>query len=184
MTLHCLQCIIIVFEWCCFVGCCCWWCYQTQHASNSIQSFDIYENTDRYLIISSFFLSWTLFKLWVERLLVGWLQWWLLVIDVLDRWQRQRSHERLEEWSWLTFLHISMFLLGPSSRSKQRQPIEIQPHRQPSNALNHHQIQHADRTSNPTITREDEHIHLDIMIQSGWQTTPFVLILIITNNHK
>ena len=51
------------------------------------------------------------FILWVERLLVWWiLQWWLLVIDVLDRWQRQRSRERLKRWSRLIFsAHFNVF---------------------------------------------------------------------------
>ena len=68
-------------------------------------------------------------------------QWWLLC------WINGKDSEAARDWkdeADLLFLHFSKFLLGPSSRSKQRHPNEFQPHRliKRTQRLNLHQIQH------------------------------------------
>ena len=87
--MHCLQCIIIVFEWCSSVGCCCWWGNQTERASNSIYSVELNENTDRYLIaiLSSFFVDCFCYSEWSVCWLEGlWSDgcWWLNALSWVD----------------------------------------------------------------------------------------------------
>ena len=108
MTLHWLQCIIIIFEWCCSVGCCCWWCHQTEPASKLSYSFDINE----YRSVSHCFFFLLFWRFWNSEWSVCWLDglwrdgsWWLMC------WIDGRASGAMKDWKveadWL-FLLISI----------------------------------------------------------------------------
>ena len=79
------KCVIDVFEWCRL----CWFLLLVIKPSRTcIKNNSLIDNKWEYQSVSLciFFFSCSCFILWVERLWIEWIEWWLLLIRCVGRW--------------------------------------------------------------------------------------------------